>query len=185
VPQAPTSGPAIVSLVASILWFAGIGSIVAIITGHIGRRKARTQQFRGGGIALAGLILGYVGLFSGIVITTGICLTEFNSHVAGAFVRDDLRGAASAERDYYSEHFTYTDLEDEISSAGFLDWPGNTIEVGVSGGDGYCVVGHRHDSAWYLYDSTLEAVAPGHYASEQDAKDACSVTGITGYAPIS
>ncbi|HEU4323019.1 MAG TPA: DUF4190 domain-containing protein [Roseiflexaceae bacterium] len=67
----PNSTAAIVSLVFGILsWVAlpFIGSIVAIIAGHIGRREVAQSNGRlgGGGLALAGLILGYlqVALFA-------------------------------------------------------------------------------------------------------------------------
>ncbi|NCD18970.1 MAG: DUF4190 domain-containing protein [Actinobacteria bacterium] len=47
---------AIVSLVTSLI---GIG-IVGIITGHIARRQIRASDESGDGIALAGLIIGYI-----------------------------------------------------------------------------------------------------------------------------
>lgn len=52
----PTNVLAIVSLVTSLI---GIG-IVGIITGHIARRQIRRTGESGDGIALAGLIIGYV-----------------------------------------------------------------------------------------------------------------------------
>ncbi|MGM0385540.1 MAG: DUF4190 domain-containing protein [Actinomycetota bacterium] len=52
----PTNVLAIVSLVTSLI---GIG-IVGIITGHIARRQIRQTGEAGAGIALAGLIIGYV-----------------------------------------------------------------------------------------------------------------------------
>jgi hypothetical protein len=52
----PTNVLAIVSLVTSII---GLG-IVGIITGHIARRQIRASGESGDGIALAGLIIGYV-----------------------------------------------------------------------------------------------------------------------------
>jgi len=55
---------AIASLVFSIAWIAGIGSIVAIILGFLSRRKTErlTGAKSGADVALAGLILGFAGL---------------------------------------------------------------------------------------------------------------------------
>jgi len=71
-PTSQTNVLAIISLIAGILGVptAGLGSLVAIITGHI----AQSQIKKGGGfvtgkgLATAGLILGYLG------IALGICL---------------------------------------------------------------------------------------------------------------
>lgn len=57
-----TNGLAIASLVCGIVWVCGLGSIAAIVCGHIGRSQIRRDRSQGAGMALAGLILGYVGL---------------------------------------------------------------------------------------------------------------------------
>ena len=63
----PSSGLAIVSLVLGVMSFIGcsfIAGLPAIITGHIAHNRARKfpQQFGGGGLALAGFIMGYASL---------------------------------------------------------------------------------------------------------------------------
>jgi hypothetical protein len=63
----PTNTMAIVSLVSGILsWFIFplIGAIVAIITGHMARKEIRNNfgVQTGDGLAIAGLILGYLNL---------------------------------------------------------------------------------------------------------------------------
>ncbi len=73
--QLPNSTAAIVSLVFGILsWVAlpFIGSIVAIVAGHIGRREVAQSNGRlgGGGLALAGLILGYLQI---VLFALAIC----------------------------------------------------------------------------------------------------------------
>lgn len=65
VPFRQTSTLAIVSLIAGILsWVVVpfIGSIVAIITGHMARKEIRNDpgRFDGDGLAIGGLILGYL-----------------------------------------------------------------------------------------------------------------------------
>jgi hypothetical protein len=61
-PTPPTNGLAIASLVCGIGAFViGLSFIPAIICGHIARGQIRRTGEQGGGLALAGLILGYVG----------------------------------------------------------------------------------------------------------------------------
>jgi len=64
-PFAPqTSGLAIVSLICGILFFMFPSAVAAIIFGHISRSDIRRSGGRktGAGIALAGLVLGYIGI---------------------------------------------------------------------------------------------------------------------------
>jgi hypothetical protein len=73
-----TSGLAIASLVLGIVWIYGIGSLLAVIFGHIARGQVRRGERSGGGMALAGLILGYVGLV-GIVLLIVLVVTLSNN----------------------------------------------------------------------------------------------------------
>lgn len=62
-PAPPTSGLAIASLVCGVGGFVvGLSFIPAIICGHLARRQIRQTGEQGAGLALAGLILGYVGI---------------------------------------------------------------------------------------------------------------------------
>jgi peptidyl-prolyl cis-trans isomerase B (cyclophilin B) len=73
-PAAPAYAPAapgakwnvlaIVSLVTSLLWI----SLVGIITGHIALSQIKKTGEQGHGVALAGTIIGYVGLLGGIIV---------------------------------------------------------------------------------------------------------------------
>ena len=62
--QQRTNGLAVASLVLGIVWVFGIGSILAVIFGFVARRQIRQSGGRqsGGGMALAGIILGFVGV---------------------------------------------------------------------------------------------------------------------------
>ena len=59
-----TNGLAVASLVAGFLWLAWFGSIVAVIFGHIALRQIKQSGGResGTGLAIAGLVLGYMGV---------------------------------------------------------------------------------------------------------------------------
>jgi hypothetical protein len=66
-----TNGLAIASLFLGIIWLFGVGSILAIVLGYIGMKQIRASEGRQSGwaIALAGLIIGIVGLASlGILV---------------------------------------------------------------------------------------------------------------------
>jgi hypothetical protein len=59
-----TNGYAIASLVLSLLVFCGIGSVLAVIFGGKARREIRESRGAqtGDGLALAGIIIGYIGI---------------------------------------------------------------------------------------------------------------------------
>ncbi len=58
------NGFAIASMVLGIVWIYWIGSILAIVFGHIALRQIKESNGHrsGRGMAIAGLVLGYVGL---------------------------------------------------------------------------------------------------------------------------
>jgi len=75
-PASQTSTLAIVSLVAGILgWLILplIGSLIAIVTGHMAKSRIRESmgQLTGDGLATAGLVLGYLQI---MLIVVPICL---------------------------------------------------------------------------------------------------------------
>ena len=64
-----TNGLAIASMVLGIVWIYWIGSILAVIFGHIALSQAKKDPtLRGKGMAVAGLVLGYVGI--GLLVVT-------------------------------------------------------------------------------------------------------------------
>ena len=77
---AQTSGTAIASLVFGIVsWVAlpFIGAVVAVICGHIARGEIRRQPhgaIDGDGLAVAGLVLGYVQLAFCLLLVVGIVM---------------------------------------------------------------------------------------------------------------
>jgi hypothetical protein len=88
-PAPPTNGLAVASLVCGIGTFVvGVSFIPAIICGHIARRQIRQTGQQGGGMALAGLILGYVGgalfalLIAVFLIVAGAATSVSGSHGA-------------------------------------------------------------------------------------------------------
>jgi hypothetical protein len=67
-----TNGFAIAALVLGIIWIWWLGSVLAVVFGHIALKQiARTGQ-SGRGLAIAGLVLGYLGV--AILIVTAIAV---------------------------------------------------------------------------------------------------------------
>jgi hypothetical protein len=85
VPAARTNGLAIAALVCSLLWMFGVGGVLAIIFGFVARsqiRRAGDGQ-RGMGLALAGIIIGFAGLFAmGLFIAVAVAV-DHHCHQAG------------------------------------------------------------------------------------------------------
>lgn len=77
---AQTSGSAVASLIFGILawvFLPLIGALVAVILGHIARgeiRRAPRGAIEGDGLAIAGLVLGYVQLAFCVLVLVGIVL---------------------------------------------------------------------------------------------------------------
>jgi hypothetical protein len=70
-----TNGLAVASLVLGILWLAWIGSVLAVIFGHLALtqiKSARGWQ-RGSGLALAGVVLGWCWI--GILVVSPFVAT--------------------------------------------------------------------------------------------------------------
>jgi Domain of unknown function (DUF4190) len=65
-----TNGMAIASLVLGILWLSWIGSLLALIFGYIALDQIKQRNQSGRGMAVAGIVLGWigVGVFALIVI---------------------------------------------------------------------------------------------------------------------
>lgn len=78
-----TNGLAIASLVCSLatFMFCGVGSILGIVFGHIARHQTKRTGDAGSGMALAGLIIGYVTLALGVIVFGAIAI--FANYVNG------------------------------------------------------------------------------------------------------
>lgn len=115
----PTSdGKAIASLVLSILWLAGVGSIAGVVLGHLSRAEARRAGRQPGGMALAGLIIGYLGaalFFLGVLAAIAIPVF-LNERIKDgeSQARSQLRQVALLEETYYTDAETYTAALNEL-----------------------------------------------------------------------
>jgi hypothetical protein len=61
-PRSSTNGLAVASLVVGLFWMWWIGSVLAIVFGHVALHQIARNGQSGRGLAIAGLVLGYLGL---------------------------------------------------------------------------------------------------------------------------
>lgn len=176
-----TNGMAIASLVLGILWLSGLGSLLAVIFGHISKKQIRERLEGGNGLATAGLILGYIGLASAlffILVVVG-AVSVFSSQLSedhAALARSELRNAATAEESYLTDYDVYTNDLGTLASQEYLRIdPGVQLVLGFDGTAGYCLVGNYiGQDNWYLYDSQSGGLSEITYGSASDAEAACS-----------
>jgi hypothetical protein len=78
-----TNGFSIASLVLGIVWVFGLGAILAVIFGFVARKQIRESGGRqaGSGMALAGIILGFVGVAGLIlwIVFLAVAVNNFNN----------------------------------------------------------------------------------------------------------
>jgi hypothetical protein len=64
----PTNGFAIASLVLGIIWLSCVGSVLALIFGYISLRQIRERGEGGRGVAIAGIVLGWLGVALAVIL---------------------------------------------------------------------------------------------------------------------
>lgn len=145
-----TSGMAIGSLISGIFSFFFPAAIAAIVLGHIARSNIRKSAGRltGDGMALAGLILGYLGLafIPVILILAAIAIPNIlRARIAAneAMAVSSIRSITSAETRYAESHRSagYTcsfsdlrgDIDDQLVAAQKY---GYSFELRNCGGEG-------------------------------------------------
>lgn len=141
---AKTSALAVWSLILgilSLLCFGIFAGIPAIICGHLGRSKIKQSQgaLVGGGMALAGLIMGYIGA---VIVTIGIvaavAVPNYIAYKDKAFcsrAESEALHAMSAVSCYFAdpEHETVPTIEQLASEPECEYFPGENVDVYISG----------------------------------------------------
>jgi hypothetical protein len=59
-----TNGMAIASLVLGVVWLGWVGSFLALIFGYVARSQLKRHPQEGGGLAIAGIVLGWIGVLT-------------------------------------------------------------------------------------------------------------------------
>jgi hypothetical protein len=79
-PPQRTNGMAIASMVLGILWLYWIGSILALVFGYVAKKQIRERNEAGGGMATAGIVLGWIGVgILTVVLVFGIAASVSSS----------------------------------------------------------------------------------------------------------
>ena len=129
-----TSGLAIASLVLGIVWVFWLGSILAVIFGHVALSQIKRSMgaLTGRGMAIAGLILGYLGLVTlvGFIVAAAIIGPQAASAAECAIDRNVLM---SEENAYFSENGHYTDVGG-LEEAGYRAHDSDLHSVTLFGG---------------------------------------------------
>lgn len=179
-----TNGMAVASLVLAILWLGGIGSVLGVIFGHVARRQIKRRPQRGAGVGLAGLIIGYVGVVASVVLYASLPAIIDSNLVQDAIAQQDIRGAASAERDVFNATGSYTNDGQELGDHGFAPFGHDSLYAAYNR-DSFCVVGgHNGGTHWYLYESTVGGFASRTYASAGIAETSCTLVNGSAWARI-
>jgi Domain of unknown function (DUF4190) len=113
-----TNGLAITSMVLGIVWIYWIGSILAVVFGHIAlsQIKQSTAPERGRGMAIAGLVLGYVGIAVLVAVVAVVATVDFDDDPSGASCRSDALDLSIAENAYHVAHGTYVPESDLVAT---------------------------------------------------------------------
>lgn len=71
------NGLAIASVLAAVLWFAGLGAVLALVFGYRARSQIKNSagSQTGSGLATAGIILGWIGI---TIVVAGVILISFH-----------------------------------------------------------------------------------------------------------
>ena len=160
--DAPQSGgtdaKAITSLVLSIVWLLGLGSIAAVILGHLSRSQAKKQGRSPSGIALAGLIIGYLGVAGTIgAVALGVVFANTFTTTDTSKLKSDLRKAAVVEEQYHAQHGHYAD-DTEFGNTDFSNSFNVDVYVQSASDTGYCLSASNYNGkvTYYLSHATLE-----------------------------
>ena len=76
------NGLAIASVLVAVLWFAGLGALLALVFGYRARGQIKDSAGRqtGSGLATAGIILGWIGIAIGVTLIILISLHPNKPH---------------------------------------------------------------------------------------------------------
>lgn len=160
-PDPGSRGLAIASLITSLTWLVGLwglSSVLGIVLGHLSRRRDRKAGARPNGMALAGLIIGYVGL--GLtVILLAIAIPVFLSQRDKAndtALKSGLSVAAVAQQTWAVDAGTFTTSTTDLLSTGYR--PGSLVDVEIVAADStsFCLAAASRSFDEVMYYSSLE-----------------------------
>jgi len=152
-----TNGFAIAALVLGILWLGGPGSVFALIFDFVTLKQIRQsgQTQSGHGLALAGTILGGIGVV-GAVATWALVATSGHSLVQRgetALVKADLREAGKAENDYRQSNGRFTGSLSDLSDYGYAENPFADVRILSATETSFCLSAVGGSTDYWYYDN--------------------------------
>lgn len=81
----PTNGLAIASMILGILWLYWLGSILALIFGYVALSQIRRRGGDGRGMAIAGIILGWIGVVAAIAVVVLLIVAAHQDNQYGNY----------------------------------------------------------------------------------------------------
>jgi hypothetical protein len=137
-PQFPgyarTSGLAVASLVLGIVWILWIGSVLAVIFGHVALSQIKRSYgaLTGRGMAIAGLVLGYLGIAT-LALVIALSASGVIDTATASECRADRARLVVAEERYFDANGHYTS-ESRLVDAGVLDDDSDLHSIELIGG---------------------------------------------------
>lgn len=153
-PVAPekTDGKAVGSLISSVVWVCGIGSVVGVVLGHLSRGQARREGRQPAGLAMAGLVLGYLGLVGTIAIT--LTVVAFRDPIVHSAKRDaELQSASEAQQSFHRATGQYSTSVEGLRAYGYDDFDGkvDVVVIRATATD-YCMTTRILGHDFYVSD---------------------------------
>lgn len=199
---AETSGLAIASLVCGILFLFLPAAIGAVITGHLSRAEIRRSGGRknGAGMALAGLILGYLGvtIIPVILLIAAIALPNLlraKMQANEAAAQQSLRLLCAASLDYSTTYGNYPPSLAALGpsaspSAAAADLIDSELASGAKSGytfhyDLYSVTDPQENKTFSRYRLRADPVSPGSTGTRHFYMDQTEVMRFESNGPAS
>ncbi len=151
-PPQGSDGKAIGSLILSVLWIFGIGSIVGVILGHLSRSDAKRKGREPSGLAMAGIIIGYLGIVGTLLVA--LVAFAYKDDIVSAVKTDlELLSAADAEASYHDTNGRYTGSFEELRAYGYDDINGKIdVRVISATATSFCLSGTFLGQVQYVSD---------------------------------
>ncbi len=155
---------------AALVCGCGLGSIAAVVLGHMSRSEARREGRAPSGMALAGLIIGYLGialvviflavLLVGATVSTGSVAGTgpYGVEIPSGPAAISLHSAGYAQDGFHDAHGSYSPSLAVLSEFGFRAEPGVTVEVVRARDDDYCMRALDGSTTYYLSTDAPDAV---------------------------
>ncbi|MCA1823263.1 MAG: DUF4190 domain-containing protein [Mycobacteriales bacterium] len=146
-----TNGLAIASLVLSIIWLAGLGSIAGIVLGIVALRQVNRTGQGGRGLAIAGISVGAATLALAVVVAMPVYLNQQRKG-ADAETKSALRDAATAEEVFFTDHEVYAPTLPDLQNSGLSVPAGVSMRIYLTPHrDDYCLEANQSNDAGRIW----------------------------------